>query len=1076
MAGLFTACPLPTSPSNTARSATPAAEEDDSVVVKTQRIQDKAAFTLSTTANGVWKVYGEAAGGSPLFDVEAEFAPPRLTLQHKTDVEAGTYWVTVTQPGRAESDRLKLKVKAYNVPGAAETPETEVPRAVKAEEVQAAVDFTLTSSYTGAWKVYSTAAGGRPVTGITASFAAPVLTLSHASDVPAGTYWVTVKGSETAESGRLKLTVEAFTAAGASKTPAADVPSIAKVSDSQSAVTFELTTTHTGEWKLYDAASGGSPLEDIHAVFEQPNKLTLLQIPEVRTAAYWVTVTERGKGESGRLKLRVEAYTPEGKTKTPTADVTRVPKNRDIQPRVEFPLTSFHEGVWKVYRDEDTGVPLGDVTVSFDDPLLTLEDTLDIEAGDYWVSVTEAPLTESGRLKLTVLSYDPTETPTAAEGYSRAAMTQANQAAVTFTLTSTVDGEWNVYDAAAGGSPRADITASFAAPALTLGKSGGIPAGTYWVTVTKPGKTESGRLKLIVGAYTEAGKTQTPGADVTWVLKSGDADVTFMLNTTVDGEWKVYDTETAGAPRTDIEVWFDATELTLRTPGGVPAGTYWVTVTESGKTESGRLKLIVQGPAAIEAVTQHGGASALTNSNIKIVFNRALYPDLAASDVTVTGATPGAVTKDSGDASGASYLLRLTSIAAEGDITLTISRTDVSGSETVRVFKNVNHSQANAEATAAGLYAGDMTVPVQGLGNTNAGIDLLGKAFAWIKDHARENGKYRIVLGESIDSMTEKALDAAAFSSKTGAVITLAGDTAERTIQLSGTANLFKVSYGTLRLDNRITLKGIAGNTNSNTAVVCIETDGTLIMETGSKITGNTAAASQNTSGVRMTGGTFTMNGGEISGNKAAEGGGVLMTSNNETPKLFTMSGGSITGNQGAYGGGVHVQQGGTFTMTGGSITNNNSSGSIAVQGGGIWVGTVVSVKISGGEISNNKAPLGGGVFVNAGPFTMEGGVIKGNQATGTSASQGFGGGVNLRHPSAFTKTGGIIYGNNASSTGDKNTTAAANRGAAVAVFNNSSTDPTLIKALENTVDAAHNLTKASADDTAGELTAEKGW
>ena len=689
MAGLFAACPLPTSPSNLARSATPAVEEDDAVVAKTQREQAKVAFMLSTTTNGEWKVYGEAAGGSPLFDVEAEFAPPRLTLKHKTNVEAGVYWVTVTQSGRAESNRLKLKVKAFNEAGATETPETEAPSAVKAEEVQAAVDFTLTSSQTGEWKVYQAAADGRPLTGITASFSAPALTLRHASDVPAGAYWVTVQESGKAESGRLKLTVEAYTAAGATKTPAADITSVPKLSEFQSALAFALTTTHTGVWKVYDAASGGSPLGDIQALFSAPNKLTLLQTPDVPAGTYWVTVTESGKAESGRLKLTVEVYTPAGKTKMPTADVTGVPKTLPAQAAVEFTLTSTQDGDWKVYSGEYGGVSLTGINAAFDEPALTLSHASDIPAGDYWVSVTAAPLSESGRLKLTVIEYTLTAAPTADADAASVAMTQADQAAVVFTLTSTHTGEWKVYDAASGGSPRTDITASFDAPALTLSAAPGVTAGTYWVTVQESGKAESERLKLIVGAYTQPGTSKTPTADVPSAIKSqpDQAAVEFTLTSTEVGQWKVYDA--AGAPLTDIAASFDAPLLTLQKAGGVLAGAYWVTVTEDGLLESGRLKLTVLETTAITAVTAQGGVSALVDTGtIQIVFARALNTDLALSDISLAAGTSGeaalgAVAIDSGDASGASYRLTLASVTKEGDITLNFTHTEVSGSQTV---------------------------------------------------------------------------------------------------------------------------------------------------------------------------------------------------------------------------------------------------------------------------------------------------------------------------------------------------------------------------------------------------------
>ncbi|MDR1586103.1 MAG: alginate lyase family protein [Treponema sp.] len=91
-------------------------------------------------------------------------------------------------------------------------------------------------------------------------------------------------------------------------------------------------------------------------------------------------------------------------------------------------------------------------------------------------------------------------TPAAAE--TAAAKSQPVQKSVNFTLSSAGDGQWKVYNAAAGGSPLAGVSASFTPPVLTLTASGDdLAERTYYVTVTEPGKTESGRLALTVEAY-----------------------------------------------------------------------------------------------------------------------------------------------------------------------------------------------------------------------------------------------------------------------------------------------------------------------------------------------------------------------------------------------------------------------------------------------------------------------------------------------------------------------------------------------------------------------------------------------
>jgi hypothetical protein len=141
-------------------------------------------------------------------------------------------------------------------------------------------------------------------------------------------------------------------------------------------------------------------------------------------------------------------------------------------------------------------------------------------------------------------------------------------------------------------------------------------------------------------------------------------------------------------------------------------------------------------------------------------------------------------------------------------------------------------------------------------------------------------------------------------------------------------------------------------------------------MSGGAKISGNTGG------GVDVSSGSFTMSGGEISGNTGGLGGGVYVSSGS-----FTMSGGEISGNtDSSSGGGVYVSGGGSFTMSGGEISGNTASSGLSGGGVFVWGG---SFEMSGGEISGNTSSSGGGVYVNEGTFTKTalGGVVYGSDA-----------------------------------------------------------------------------------------------
>ena len=210
---------------------------------------------------------------------------------------------------------------------------------------------------------------------------------------------------------------------------------------------------------------------------------------------------------------------------------------------------------------------------------------------------------------------------------------------------------------------------------------------------------------------------------------------------------------------------------------------------------------------------------------------------------------------------------------------------------------------------------------------------------------------------------------------------------------------------------------------------------------------GTITGGSSEGSAVIVYGGTFTMNGGTITGNA---GGGVQVASANGTAS-FIMNGGSITGNTCTNEGGIYnlcggvCVAGGSFTMHGGSITGNTATGSYATTAsGGVLVYYGGSFTMTGGEITNNQCAVSntsgdngndfaGGVRVSTtlrgGTVTVSGdAVISGNTAANGSANNvslangqkikiGGGGlssgaeiGVTMASANVFTTGGGASY------------------------------------------------------------------
>jgi hypothetical protein len=325
-------------------------------------------------------------------------------------------------------------------------------------------------------------------------------------------------------------------------------------------------------------------------------------------------------------------------------------------------------------------------------------------------------------------------------------------------------------------------------------------------------------------------------------------------------------------------------------------------------------------------------------------------------------------------------------------------------------------------AGGPGLYAGAVTAESVPLVTATAtALHPLDLYLDYIKANAADNSDYTIVLANDAPIVTGPILlGTAAMNGKTGVHITLVGLGGERVIQLDPSGDpgpLFSVDRGgsttavndigvpyevpnpdssstrTLTLGNNITLKGTAYNSAS---LVYVGDGSTLIMEAGSKITGNTNAnvsgggsTTDIAGGVFVYRGTFTMNGGAIAGN--------------------TKSGGLETGV-----GGVAVGLLGTFTMGGSAVISGNTgtgtrrpdlypagSAGFGMGVGGVYNESVFTMGGSAaiiGNTGNGPDRSAGGLYVSAGAtFTKTGGLITGvegdpaddNRALGSAATKG---------------------------------------------------------------------------------------
>jgi hypothetical protein len=174
------------------------------------------------------------------------------------------------------------------------------------------------------------------------------------------------------------------------------------------------------------------------------------------------------------------------------------------------------------------------------------------------------------------------------------------------------------------------------------------------------------------------------------------------------------------------------------------------------------------------------------------------------------------------------------------------------------------------------------------------------------------------------------------------------------TIQTGILGSLLSVKANQTLILRDLTLQGRSGN---NAPLVYVY-GGSLVMNAGARVMGNINTSGSGGGVFVRDDGTFTMEGGEISGNSAADsGGGVCAPGGN-----FIMKGGEISGISAADSGGGVFASGSNFTMEGGEISGNTAS----TSGGGVFASGSIFI-MKGGEIFGNTASTsGGGVYVNS--------------------------------------------------------------------------------------------------------------
>jgi hypothetical protein len=562
--------------------------------------------------NPVWKLYGSSDGIYAPGGVSLYVDGNELTLIHETDVPIGDYYVTATDKGKVESERLQLTVAN---PQQTPTPIVSNPTVSKTSYAQTSAIFVLdpSTAYPSAiWKVYRTSASVSPANDVFAMNNGTNLLLSS-PNILAQEFYVTATEPGKTESERLHLTVNPYVESDRTATPSIFMSTVEKVSP-QAMVSFDLLNEYVNPtWKVYLSASGVLTADGISAT-NNGKTLTLSHGYDIPTGDYYISAKEIDKQESTRQKVTVNNYV-QPRTPTPRVTSATVSKSEVIQTSVTFNLTNtYTTTIWKAYAGQnDPGIVSG-VQVANRGTNLTLTHSANILPGSYYITATEPGMAESERLKLTVDNTVLPKTATPAVEEATVEKPNSDQTSVTFTLKSAYTNTiWKIY-AVDNGTDGA-VTAANTGKTLTLKHKTNVPVGDYLITATENGKSESDALKLTVASITH---TRTPTADIIIQAKLTDTDkqVIFTLTNKAPYDaatttWKVYASADGQGLASGVTASNNGHALTLQHASNLLPNSYWISATAVGKVESNRLRLVVA-----PVVIQQGGGITVYNFDL----------------------------------------------------------------------------------------------------------------------------------------------------------------------------------------------------------------------------------------------------------------------------------------------------------------------------------------------------------------------------------------------------------------------------------------------------------------------------
>lgn len=590
-----------------------AAPSEDNIVVTNNAGTSDTVYVSGLSGGDIVNVYKNASKGTKLGTATVAASASAATVSiTQLGSDAGDVFISVTKAGALESSLTKVSYSGESATTALDSDAVCVTNNYKSTDTVVVPGLSTGDVI----NVYDAAAGGSLLG--TATVIAPSTTATVSISQlgsSSGSIYVTKTSKNLAESARTAVRYLAEPVSAAPGSGNVTILNNAGASD-----TITVIGLKAGDIVTVYKSSSESNTWGNATVTASSSSLTI-SVAQLGSAAgkVYISITSMDAAESSRSEVD---YPSETQSTSPSADNVTVNNNYNIKSTVAVTGLSGSDIV-NVYSASSGGTLLGTGTVSANGNSVVISlSGLNALGGKIYLTVTSTNCSESTRSAVTYSAQTVSTAPQAAD------VTIVNNAALSDTVTLkglNIGTIVNVYDAASAGTLLGSATAASSASTVVSIDQLGKGTGSVYVTLTTSGKTESARTQVTYAA--ESASAVISAGNVTIVNYAGAADTISITGLSSGDVVRVYKDSSITEPLASSTASGNlSTTLTIQQLG-VSSGSVYLTVTTSGKTESGRT-----------AVTYVAESKSPLVSNVSVVNNAAISDSIAVSGLT-TGDT-----------------------------------------------------------------------------------------------------------------------------------------------------------------------------------------------------------------------------------------------------------------------------------------------------------------------------------------------------------------------------------------------------------------------------------------------------